>query len=375
MLTGNMDPSGYQKSSPRRPGSLGLAILCVAALGATSLLSYASLFSTKANPLDPPSDLLADAKDEEYRRGLSVALANGGCEIKRARPSKTPIRPVWQASYPGSGARMTWALVQALTGIVTTSDKAIFENNLRGYENSVTVKTHYPTMNKVRFGKKLDGLFDRAIVILRNPRDAIPSWFNWEWERLHHEPTHTKRGPQMGWGLYRHGGLIGSFNEGLDALSQIEMFENFVDYWMTSYPDRSKLLVVSYEEITDESLGPQVTEAIANFLGEEKGVKPITSESIPCVWENIVNYKKHVEIHDANSLRKGPKIRPYTKEMLDGMLATLQRLRIKYDKDEDLVRILDGYIYEVTNTPIEQGVENWEEERRDEWLGIVGNRT
>ena len=95
--------------------------------------------------------------------------------VTYGKMSEYPIAPTWQASFPGSGSRMTWSLVEALTGIRTNDD---YDSHERGYERVVAVKTHYPVKNaRNRFGD-LDQLFGRAIVILRNPINAVPSYFN-----------------------------------------------------------------------------------------------------------------------------------------------------------------------------------------------------
>ena len=116
--------------------------------------------------------------------------------VTYAKMTSYPIPPVWQASFPGSGARMTWTLVEALTGIRTNND---YDSQGRGYEHVVAVKTHYPVKDARRRFGDLDPLFGRAIVILRNPMNAIPSYFNllygeyflvvdsaWEYRKLSH---------------------------------------------------------------------------------------------------------------------------------------------------------------------------------------------
>ena len=68
--------------------------------------------------------------------------------------------------------------------------------------------------------------------------------------------------------------------------------------------------------------------------------------------------KTHV---DPASERSGPKIRPYTQTMLDDMLAMLQRLKERYGDDEELGKILDGYIETTLNTPVEEGLDDTSE--------------
>ena len=79
-------------------------------------------------------------------------------------------------------------LVEALTGIRTTDD---YDSHDRGYERVVAVKTHYPVKDARRRFKGLDEEYfggksgdGRAMVILRNPLNAIPSYFNLQYGKL-----------------------------------------------------------------------------------------------------------------------------------------------------------------------------------------------
>lgn len=222
--------------------------------------------------------------------------------------------------------------------------------------------------------------------------DAITS------EHLNHLPNHSTRGPNEDWIKYRD-----DLNSGI--VYQLNQYENFVSYWMEKYPERRQLLMLSYEDLTDDFTGPIAAARIANFLGEAEGVEPIAAESIPCVWETIVNYKnvappvsgemsavfkeaeetralqggavaqrrtrsdrrrglqeeeevveeeammKKGKTHaDPSSLRVGPKVRPYTTENLQMMLDMFQRLVDKFSFDEEFVRIIGSYIETVSNT-------------------------
>ena len=81
------------------------------ALVATALLwcigtSLMSDLMKKPNAFD-------NSDDDIYRRQLSIALENGGCQVTRAHMAPVDIPPTWQASFPGSGSRMAWSLVEA----------------------------------------------------------------------------------------------------------------------------------------------------------------------------------------------------------------------------------------------------------------------
>ena len=94
--------------------------------------------SLRVSKASPPS------VDDERRR-LSLSLPNGGCEITWPKQPPPGIPITYAASYPGCGARMTWNLVEALTGMWTGDD---WNNNGRG-KDVITVKTHYPQSNGI----------------------------------------------------------------------------------------------------------------------------------------------------------------------------------------------------------------------------------
>ena len=121
--------------------------------------------------------------------------------------------------------------------------------------------------------------------------------------------------------------------------------------------------MVSYEDLAGANLGPLVTMTITQCLAETDGVEPIARESVPCVWETIVNYKNAAPSPDmvqnnngveegrrkllsakSSSPRTGPQVPPHTKQNLADMLAMFHRLVEKYSYDEVLVRVLVLYI-------------------------------
>ena len=284
------------------------------------------------------------------RRRLSVALPDGGCKITWPQPPQPPFETAYAASYPGCGARMTWNLVEALTGLWTGDD---WDSNNRG-KRVVTVKTHYPH----DAGRLVpwDDEIHRALVIIRNPMQAIPSFFNHIYEMKNHLPVHSQRAPVDAWIEWR---------DRLAAI-QISRFEKFVDYWMERFSQlNDNRIFVSYERLTDDDLGPEEAIRITNFLGQSEGVTPIDTEAVPCVWKAVVKYKESLKssfkhndqssggsrnrrrrldpMHH-NSQRSGPTERPYTPELLSAMSDMLLRLIQKWgDRHLRLRKVLEGY--------------------------------
>ena len=292
---------------------------------------------------------LRSASSTQQRRRLSNALTDGGCEITWPQPPQKPYETAYAASYPGCGARMTWNLVEALTGLWTGDD---WDSNNRG-KRVVTIKTHFPH----DAGRLVpwDDEIHRALVIIRNPMHAIPSFFNHIYEMKNHLPVHSQRAPVDAWIEWR---------DRLAAI-QISRFEKFVDYWMERFLQlNDNRIFVSYERLTDDDMGAEEAIRMTRFLGQSEGVTPIDIESVPCVWKSVVKYKESLKASNNNhqqqqqrrrldplhhdSQRSGPTERPYTPELLSLMSDMLLRLIGKWgDGHLRLRKMLEGYQQDV----------------------------
>lgn len=293
-------------------------------------------------------------------RRLSVALPNGGCEVTPAVAPKHAITPTFTASYPGSGAKMTWNLIEALTGLVTGD-----EWNLNGHQNMVTIKSHYPHEQ----GNKFHGAeqIPRAILLLRNPLNAMPSYLNYLYEVENHLGGHSTRAPLEVWIKWR--------DENFDK--EIQTWRQHTEYWMDQYPP-DRRLVLSYEGIISDVGGPIFATKLADFLAQSEGVTVIDRESVPCVWETVIKYKgsaaqgpsdygrRNLKIvpgvggfSESNpaapeSHRSGNKIHPYTKEQLDSVLNILQGLKERYSEIQ-FTQTVDAYVQAVNGVKAGSG--------------------
>ncbi len=128
----------------------------------------------------------------------------------------------------------------------------------------------------------------------------------------------------------------------------MERFENRND-------DR---IFISYELLTNDSEGPQEAIRLNNFLSKSDGVRPIQTESIPCVWRAVVKYKEQLKTQNTtledekrrldpahhDSQRSGPTERPYTQDLLEAMSNMLINLIQTWgDRNLRLRTILEGY--------------------------------
>mmetsp|Transcript_2226 Transcript_2226/g.2059 ORF Transcript_2226/g.2059 Transcript_2226/m.2059 type:complete len:329 (-) Transcript_2226:137-1123(-) len=287
------------------------------------------------------------------RRQASVALKDGGCFVLPAQEPGPEVKPVFAASYPGSGARMTWNLIEALTGLVTGDE---WYSNGR-VKDVVTVKTHHPhdQGRKIPWANEIE----RAFLLIRNPMKAIPSYHNFLYEFENKLENHSTRAPVEAWIKWRDQFFI----------SQLEVWKNHMEFWLDSYDPKNRI-VVPYEHLINPTQGPLVTEELNEFLGRGPGVTPIPQESVKCVWGTVVNYKsgnvpnsrqplpKDVKFVGnypifPSSSRDGPKERPYTEQQLDALLITTDQMRRKYNAEGGRIRSsLEMYIGKIQEAKV-----------------------
>lgn len=262
----------------------------VVATGALVLLAFCvaiAFFGPHEHPSPPPSSSSIESyhlppplsaslpssssSSSSHQRRLSEALPNGGCKITWPEKPDPNIQITYAASYPGCGARMTWNLVEALTGLQTGDD---WNNNGRGAE-VVTVKTHYPQSNGILVD--FDEKIGRAFIVIRNPIKSIPSFFNHIYEMRNHLPVHSERAPLEEWLKWRNAYIE----------TEISEYKKFICYWMDRYTPENRLLI-TYEGLTDDLIGAEVTKGLNEFLGMASGVTTIERESVPCIWRAVV---------------------------------------------------------------------------------------
>ena len=218
-------------------------------------------------------------KSSKNRRRMSLALPEGDCVIRPALKPTRPLAPTFTASYPGSGAKMTWNLVQALTGIVTGDEH---RHNDQAWSEAVTVKAHYPHIHgNPAVAETSNGDFPRAVLILRHPADALPGFHNFLYEYERGLPDHSSRAPLSAWLEWRDGNFA----------EQIQAWEDHTSYWMGRYSDPADRLIITFEGMVDDTWGPHVALALNQFLRLTPGVDPIIDDSVECVWKKIIQYK------------------------------------------------------------------------------------
>lgn len=198
----------------------------------------------------------------------------GTCVVTPAVAPDHAIQSTFTASYPGSGAKMTWNLIEALSGFVTGDD---FQ--LNGHANIVSIKTHYPSHE----GREIPDahLIQRAILLVRHPINAIPSYFNYLYEMENHLENHSTRAPLEAWKQWR--------DNNFDR--QLQVWRRHTEHWMDMY-SKSNRLVIGYERLTDDNAGPGEAMRLGEFLSRSAGVTIHPPGEVPCIWYTVVKYKK-----------------------------------------------------------------------------------
>jgi hypothetical protein len=342
--------------------------------------------------------LAAPSSSSRTRPSNPTAAGGGGdsdsdsCPLSRAiQPTERIATPVPIASYPGSGAKMTWMLVETLTGLVTADEHRL---NGNPWDRAISVKSHWPHPHgAARLGAVLDrkssaatigaaaaaigedatsetdGVsFPRAVLLLRHPLGAIPSLHNFLNEEQTGSQGHTVRAPLDRWQTWL----------GRNFEAELKAWEDHLVYWMDRYGAHERL-VLTYEGLTDEVEGPRSSAALMEFLSlavknTDAGWEPRADAEVACIWRKMVQYKRRASdennaaaaaaaaandapppvtgqilFHPSNpvSHRSGSDYRPYSQGQLGQMADMLRRLQGRYGGDEQVAPILEVYLQRV----------------------------
>jgi len=222
---------------------------------------------------DEPNSLLelSNLRDKPKKK-KRVNLDN--CVVVEAVKSNQPVTPTFTASFPGSGALVTWQLIEALTGLKTSDDLTATGNS-----NFVAIKTHYPS----REGRLIpeSEKIPHAILLIRHPIYVLPTYFRLVYRHEMHLP-HVQYPPLDKWIEWR--------NNYFDR--NLQVWRRHTEYWMDHYKKTDRL-VITYEKLVDEEYGADEALRMAEFLDRSEGVMSFPPEEVPCAWHKIVRSKKN----------------------------------------------------------------------------------
>jgi len=315
-------------------------------------------------------------------RYLSIDLGDGDCKWTESFPLPLDSDPLGTlvASYPGGGMRVTWQQLEGLTGIQVGDD----------YEYSGKrvgmIKTQWPHYEGIwSYGSTLD----QVILIVRNPRWAIPSFHNilfeinygQEWGEVYPYLTSvfTQRAPMENWVKWRD----------LKFEEEIDLWAWHIDYYMEEgsqywddldfervgqkpfffntedtkpWPKNSHCItdincfptaVVSYEKLRKHGEGPNELRKLAEALRGKKDMTVISDEAIDCVWFETFIHATAPNNDDRAGLPR--ESYHFTLHQLQTIANKLQEMKDKYSTGnwatneiaQDLVAAFDDYIGEI----------------------------
>ena len=263
--------------------------------------------------------------------------------------SKVSTKPLWVASFPGSGAELFRELVTTITGQPTA--EGAYQGDCH---DAVTCKTHWPTMSGGKFqdpamqSSSSSFRFKQpygksTILLLRNPRHALPSWYNQVYEVRVGAALHSKQAPQASWERWR-----GNKPKSYMLRNRMEQWKDLILYWIRHH-DYHVDLIVPYEKLVHPTTGPAMLQKVANVLSQEKVSTIAEPADIPCLWKYTVQDKKSMK-------RSSHKYEPaYTLRHQKQMLDMLDEVIDKVSHLPELVQIIKGYRQDVQhNMLIEQ---------------------
>ena len=181
--------------------------------------------------------------------------------VKEANQTKSTHNTVLLVSYPRSGNTLVRNLLERATGLVTGSDNRpdralsralAVDHNLVGEgvtQRVRVVKSHYPE----RSGSVVTG--HKVVLLIRNPFDAIDSYWN-----LNLTKTHTETVTES---VYQqHSETFAEL-----AKNELKVWHKFHSYWMTRRT--VPVLLVRYEDLVLDM--QHEMERIMSFLNGSDG--------------------------------------------------------------------------------------------------------
>lgn len=261
---------------------------------------------------------------------FEFSLTGQKCLIPLAKPMDA--HPVLIASYPGSGAKLTWKLIRAITGIMTSDDYD--HNGLAKRKEVIGIKTHYPVpnvSNQQTFSSF--AYINRSVLLLRNPIDALSSYHNFQYEMSNNLQNHSVRAPSEKWIEWRDKYFY----------EEMKAWVDHTKFWILHHAPENRL-IISYEHLVSSRDGPSELLKLKNFV--RVGNEPILTTDnvdIPCIWDTLVNGSIDEGTRMA-SLRKGvtSKGRPLTDNQLKAVKDELIGLRDLFP--DQLALVLNEYI-------------------------------
>ncbi|GAA6039819.1 hypothetical protein JCM8097_004238 [Rhodosporidiobolus ruineniae] len=326
---------------------------------------------TAADQLD---ENLINGAEAEEAAALSLSLEGGSWDeaLHKAvspscrselvtRPYRTSTRTIF-ASYPRSGNSYLRSLIERSTGYQTSSvycDKGLQETFVGECDHSLNffVKSHFPALSgKIsktdpRF-QQFYAQYDQAVHVVRNPLDAIISWYH-----LSHSPR-TKEGFQD----HENKLDIDVFDENYrkPILDLAERWRRHTVYWQ-----QAPILTASlrYEDLKAQPIPNMMS--LLSFLLPDEDLPPL--QDVACIAEH------HDSLQPYKSRRRGafatwsqfsPALRADVLRLVRRPFCAFGYQRVLLEalgEQEDVQEAMDGFCDEVRmqDDEFDEHAESW----------------
>lgn len=260
-------------------------------------------------------------------------------------------RPVWVAGYPGSGFDLVTPLVAAITGLTAVD---IYRHHSctvplqAGAALTGACLTHWPLVphDSPASVAVSTGIFysPRAILVMRNPAQAIPSYHTRWWGAQQKIHGNHDQPPKSDWIEWRDKRFE----------HHLLMWKMSIVEWQRGIPAaniRGVSMYVPFEELVDVKSGPVLTTALARQFISTLGPKnPVADvHQAACLWRRTVDDED--QQHDVKAKRRYEAT--YTPLQKDLFLQTLDDLLLAYaspsKKETVLTKILQRYRADIAN--------------------------
>lgn len=265
------------------------------------------------------------------------------------------------ASYPGSGKKFTYSVIEGLTDH-KAGDDWNFSNN---GPDTLHLKTAYPHKEGVwTWGDK----FSQAVLLIRNPRWSLPSYHNMRFE-LDFSSNWAESYVRIPF-VYKSRPDVEKWESWRDVHfdEELENWSNYIKFWMEDglLPDGSHdahcgtdldchpKAILDFDKFYQEHPTTEFFK-ISKVLGTNANVELIAAEARACILDSVFDRKA---LHNANRNGNGPapSLKKFSAAQLSDMLSTITELKNRYSvapwTDDlvanELVLILDEYSNQIT---------------------------
>ena len=306
----------------------------------------------------------ASANDSTFGGDTATLTSSFGTKLEAAscHPQvlqEKSVTPAFLASYPGSGAKLTWQLIEAITGLFTSDD--IDSSGRIGKGVAVAVKTHYPSQQAPPTIMENTSLraIQKTILLIRNPMNAFPALHRFIYfsDEANAKKSADERPPTKAWIKWRNDSMM----------SQVEQWDKHTRFWLETFR-MENLHLLPFEYLKSPERGSEELQKMGTFLGRDDEIiasSLVGPDTFCCLWEKMIRHDDDQTTHgsaldrtisqgidEEERVMMGENLQtkhneqpnPYTKEQLELMLQSLIKIRDDYASYPAFSHLMNEYI-------------------------------